>query len=382
MTVQPARSASFRRTSQADRLPDFPWDLLTGAKQLAQSHPDGIVDLSVGTPVDPVDPLIQRALASVAEVPGYPTTHGTAELRAAASAAMERRFAVPGVAESAILPVIGTKEAVAGLPSTLGIGPGQTVVIPEVAYPTYRVGAVLAGADVVAADSLTQLGPQSPALLYINSPSNPTGKVLGLDHLRKVVQWARERGTIVVSDECYLGLCWDEQAYSILDPRVCDGDMTGLLAVHSLSKTSNLASYRAGFITGDADLVTELLAVRKHAGLMLPLPIQAAMTAALSSDEHETVQRERYRGRREKLKAAIESVGFRVDESAAGLYLWSTSIDPRWGQTCWETVDKLSELGILAAPGDFYGPAGANHVRIALTATDERIDAAVRRLTA
>ena len=136
MTVQPARSASARRTSLADRLPDFPWDLLTGAKQRAQSHPDGIVDLSVGTPVDPVDPLIQRALASVADVPGYPTTHGTAELRAAAAGAMERRFAVSGIAESAILPVIGTKEVIAGLPSTLGIGPGQTVVIPEVAYPT------------------------------------------------------------------------------------------------------------------------------------------------------------------------------------------------------------------------------------------------------
>jgi succinyldiaminopimelate transaminase len=283
---------------------------------------------------------------------------------------------VPGLDETMILPVIGTKEVIAGLPSTLGIGPGDQVVIPEIAYPTYEVGALLAGADPVRADSLTQLGPSAPALLYLNSPSNPTGKVLGLEHLRKVVGWARERGTIVVSDECYLGLAWDEEPLSILDPRVTDGDLTGLLAVHSLSKTSNLASYRAGFLAGDPDLISELLAVRKHAGMMVPYAMQAAMAAALGDDGHVDAQRERYRARRDVLATAVRAAGLRIDESAAGLYLWATRDEP-----CRDTVDWLSERGILVAPGDFYGPRGVRHVRFALTATDERITAAAARLT-
>lgn len=356
-------------------LPDFPWDTLTEVKAKAAAHPGGLVDLSVGTPVDPVDPLIRSALASVAEVPGYPTTHGTPELRANAVAALVRRFGITGVTETAVLPVIGTKELIAGLPGLLGLGPADLVVIPEVAYPTYEVGGLLAGTRILRADGLTRLGPEKPALIYLNSPSNPTGKVLGVDHLRKVVSFARERGAIVASDECYLGLAWEEPAVSILDPRVCDGDHTGLLAVHSLSKTSNLASYRAGFVTGDPDLVAELLAVRKHAGMMVPFPIQAAMSAALASDEHETVQRERYRARREILRSALLGAGFRIDHSEAGLYLWSTRDEP-----CRDTLNWLADRGILAAPGDFYGPSGARHVRIALTATDERIAAAAERL--
>ncbi|MSX07379.1 MAG: succinyldiaminopimelate transaminase, partial [Actinobacteria bacterium] len=243
------------------------------------------------------------------------------------------------------------------------------------AYPTYEVGALLAGARILRADGLNRLGPERASLIFVNSPSNPTGKVLGVEHLRKVVEWARERDAIVVSDECYLGLTWEADVVSVLDPRVCDGDHTNLLAVHSLSKTSNLASYRAGFVTGDAALIAELLEVRKHAGMMVPLPIQAAMTAALADDEHENIQRERYRARRTVLKGAVEAAGFRVDHSQAGLYLWATRDEP-----CRDTVDWLAERGILAAPGEFYGPNGGKHVRIALTATDERIEAAAARL--
>ena len=279
------------------------------------------------------------------------------------------------LADEGVLPVIGTKEAIAGLTSILGIGAGETVVIPEVAYPTYEVSALLAGATPVRADSTVQLGPARPALMFVNSPSNPTGKVLGIDHLRKVVQWAREREVIVASDECYLGLTWEAEAYSILDPRVCDGDHTGLLAIHSLSKVSNLASYRAGFFAGDRDLIAELLAVRKHSGLILPFPIQSAMTAALNDDTHVDAQRERYRARRDVLKAAVENAGFTVDHSEAGLYLWATR-----GEDSRVTQGWLAERGILAAPGDFYGPAGTKHVRMALTATDERIAAAAARL--
>lgn len=344
---------------------------------LARAHPDGIVDLSVGTPVDPVAPVIRDALAAAGSSPGYPTTAGTPALRKAAVNALARRYGVSGVAADAVLPVIGTKELIAWLPTLLGLGPDDAVVVPELAYPTYEVGARLAGAQIVRADSLTQLGPQTPALVYVNSPSNPTGKVLGVDHLRKVVGWARERGVLVASDECYLGLDWEAKPLSVLHPSVSDGDHTGLLAVHSLSKTSSLAGYRAGFVAGDPSLVSELLAVRKHAGMMVPTPVQAAMVAALDDDEHEREQRARYARRREILLPALRSAGLTIEDSEAGLYLWATR-----GEPCRDTVGWLAQLGILVAPGEFYGARGTKHVRVALTATDERISAAAQRLSA
>lgn len=356
-------------------LPEFPWDTLADAKALAGAHPDGIVDLSVGTPVDPVAPQIQEALAASAAASGYPATAGTARLRASAVAALGRRFGITGLTEAAVLPVIGSKELIAWLPTLLGLGPADVVVVPELAYPTYDVGARLAGAQILRADSLTQVGPRSPALVYLNSPSNPTGRVLGVDHLRKVVRWARDRDVIVASDECYLGLGWDAEPLSVLHPSVCDGDHTGLLAIHSLSKSSSLAGYRAGFVAGDPALVAELLAVRKHAGMMVPTPVQAAMVAALDDDAHQRLQREWYERRRAALLPALRSAGFAVDHSEAGLYLWATR-----GEPCHDSVSALAALGILVAPGDFYGPGGARHVRVALTATDERIGAAVRRL--
>ena len=356
-------------------MPVFPWDTLADVTALARSHPDGIVDLSVGTPVDPVAPLIREALAEAGSAPGYPTTAGTPALRASAAAALDRRYGVTGLADDTVLPVIGTKELIAWLPTLLGLGPDDVIVVPELAYPTYEVGVQLAGGQVVRADSLTQLGPQSPALVYLNSPSNPTGKVLGVEHLRKVVGWARERRVLIASDECYLGLGWDAQPFSVLHPSVCDGDHTGLLAVHSLSKTSSLAGYRAGFVAGDPAVVAELLAVRKHAGMMVPTPVQAAMVAALDDDAHEREQRERYARRRAALLPALQSAGLTVDDSEAGLYLWATR-----GEPCRDTVAWLAQRGILVAPGEFYGSPGSQHVRVALTATDERIDAAVARL--
>ncbi|WP_327083252.1 succinyldiaminopimelate transaminase [Mycolicibacterium celeriflavum] len=370
-----ARAGLRRRVSAS--LPVFPWDTLADVTALARSHPDGIVDLSVGTPVDEVAPVIRHALAAAGSSPGYPTTAGTPALRTAAVDALARRYGVSGLADGAVLPVIGTKELIAWLPTLLGLGPDDTVVAPELAYPTYEVGARLAGAQLLRADSLTQLGPQTPALVYLNSPSNPTGKVLGADHLRKVVGWARERGVLIASDECYLGLGWDAQPLSVLHPSICGGDHTGLLAVHSLSKTSSLAGYRAGFVAGDLNVVAELLAVRKHAGMMVPTPVQAAMVAALDDDEHEREQRARYARRRDVLLPALRAAGLTVDDSEAGLYLWATR-----GEPCRETVAWLAQRGILVAPGEFYGPRGAKHVRVALTATDERISAAAQRLTA
>jgi len=369
------RSQTHRQRLSA-ALPVFPWDTLADASALAAAHPDGIVDLSVGTPVDPVAPLIREALAAASAAPGYPATAGTPALRASAVAALHRRYGITGLPEQAVLPVIGTKELIAWLPTLLRLGGDDVVVVPELAYPTYEVGARMAGAQILLADSLTQIGPRSPAIVFLNSPSNPTGRVLGVDHLRKVVGWARERGVIVASDECYLGLSWDAAPVSVLHPAVCDGDHTGLLAIHSLSKTSSLAGYRAGFVAGDPALVAELLAVRKHAGMMVPTPIQAAMVAALDDDAHEAVQRQRYAARRDALLPAVLAAGFSVDHSEAGLYLWMTR-----GEPCRDTVTWLAERGILAAPGEFYGPAGAKHVRIALTATDERIASAVQRLS-
>lgn len=370
------RSEEIRRTPLSAALPEFPWDTLADVSAKARAHQGGIVDLSVGTPVDPVAPLIRDALAAASSAPGYPTTAGTPALRGSAVAALQRRYGITGVSDQAVLPVIGTKELIAWLPTLLGLGAGDVVVVPELAYPTYEVGARLAGASVVLADSLTQLGPQSPAVVFLNSPSNPTGAVLGTDHLRKVVGWAGERGALVVSDECYLGLAWDAEPVSVLHPSVCDGDHTGLLAVHSLSKTSSLAGYRAGFVAGDPAVIAELLAVRKHAGMMVPTPIQAAMVAALDDDAHEKEQRERYARRRDALLPALRAAGYTVEHSEAGLYLWATR-----GEPCRDTVSRLADLGILVAPGEFYGPRGAQFVRVALTATDERIAAAVDRLS-
>jgi succinyldiaminopimelate transaminase len=338
------------------------------------------VDLSVGTPVDPTPAVVQHALCEAADSPGYPTTIGRVDTRQACLDWLSRRHGVVGLGLDAVLPVVGSKELIASLAGHLGIGPGDLVAYPELAYPTYEVGAVLAGARAVATDSLTSLGPETPALLWLNSPSNPTGRVLPPAHLRKVVDWCRERGTILVSDECYIECAWDEDPVSVLHPSISGGSTEGILTVHSLSKRSNLAGYRCAFVAGDTALVGELLAVRKNLGLQMPAPQQAAMIAALDDDAHVLEQHARYAGRRARLREALESAGFRIDHSEASLYLWASRQTPAGDEDCWDTVSWLAERGILAAPGTFYGAAGAHHVRIAFTATDERIDAAVERL--
>jgi succinyldiaminopimelate transaminase len=377
-SVPPATSWWAAR-AVSSRLPDFPWDHLTEYAARARSHVDGIVDLSVGTPVDPTPEVVQQALREAADAPGYPMTVGLPETRQACIDWLERRHGVTGLGLDAVLPVIGSKELIASMPGHLGLGPGDLVVYPKLAYPTYEVGARLAGARAVAADSLTSLGPERVKLLWINSPSNPTGKVLPVDHLRKVVAWARERGVLLVSDECYVECAWEATdgrgPVSVLHPDVCDGDHTGIVTVHSLSKRSNLAGYRCAFAAGDPAVIGELLAVRKNLGLQMPGPQQVAMKAALDDDAHVDEQHARYAARRTKLKTALERAGFRIDDSQGSLYLWATR-----GEPCWETVDALADLGILVAPGEFYGPAGAEHVRVAFTATDERVDEAVRRL--
>ncbi|MDP9221838.1 MAG: succinyldiaminopimelate transaminase [Actinomycetota bacterium] len=371
----------------AHDLPEFPWDRLIPYAARAREYETGIVDLSVGTPVDPTPALIQEALAAAGDASGYPQTYGTPDLREAVAAWFARRRGVPDVDPAGVLPTIGSKELVGLLPTLLGLGAGDIVVHPEVAYPTYDVGARIAGAEPVAADGTAQLGPLASRvkLVWVNSPANPTGRVLGASHLAKVVQWGRQHGAIIASDECYSELSWapapgtegaEPSVPSILDPRVCGGSHEGLLAVYSLSKQSNLAGYRAAFAAGDVALVRRLLEVRKHAGLMMPWPVQRAMLVALNDDEHVAVQRDRYAARRAVLRPALEAAGFRVDHSEAGLYFWVTR-----DEDCWASVDWLAARGILVAPGSFYGPAGARHVRVALTATDERIAEAASRLS-
>nr|WP_117212880.1 succinyldiaminopimelate transaminase [Allorhizocola rhizosphaerae] len=350
-------------------LPDFPWDLLEPAKAKAASHPDGLVDLSMGTPVDPVPDFIQRALAEAADAPGYPLTAGTPALRSALEKWIAQACgAQPGFG---VLPSIGSKEMVAWLPTLLGLGPGDTVVLPEVCYPTYEVGVRLAGATVAREPV------PGARLVWINSPSNPTGRVLSASEMAALVAWARREGAIVASDECYLTLPWTATPTSVLS--ICAGDYAGVLALHSLSKRSNLAGYRAGVVSGDPSLVGELLAVRKHAGMIVPAPVQAAMIAALGDEAHAAAQRSVYGARRTVLIEAVEKAGFTITHSQAGLYLWlSRGAD----EDCWSLVDWFAQRGILVAPGDFYGPAGKSHVRLAFTATDERVNAAAARLCA
>jgi succinyldiaminopimelate transaminase len=375
------------------QLPDFPWDSLAPFAARAREHADGIVDLSVGSPVDPTPAVVREALVAATDAHAYPTTSGSLALRQAIVEWYARRRGVTALSTDAVLPTIGSKELVALLPLLLGLGPGDTVVYPRTAYPTYAVGAVIARTAGVAADD-PSAWPASTRLVWLNSPGNPTGAVLGVPALRAAVARARELGAVLVNDECYAELGWSpaqwagddadasvsngrdsERVPSILDPRVIGDDATGVLSVYSLSKQSNLAGYRAAFVAGDESLVRRVLEVRKHAGLIPPAPVQAAMIAALGDERHVAEQRERYRVRREVLAAALSTAGFRIDHSEAGLYLWATRHEPAL-----VTIAALAEVGILAAPGTFYEGDASQHVRLALTATDERIAAGARRL--
>ena len=373
MSQGPTGTVGRRRLAAS--LPDFPWDSLDAAKTAAGAHPDGIVDLSVGTPVDPTPEIGRRALADAADSPGYPLTSGTPALLRAIADYLDSRWGAVGIAPEATLPVIGTKELVAWIPTLLGLGPDDLVVFPAMAYPTYEVGARIAGCRFLAAEDPTTLD-ETPALVWLNSPSNPTGEILSGPELRRRVDWARQRGAIVASDECYGEFGWDAEPVSVLHPDVSGGDHTDLLALFSLSKRSNLAGYRAGFVAGDGQLVAELLAVRKHAGMIPPRPVQEAMRVLLGDQTHVNEQYERYRRRRALLRPALEAAGFTIEHSEGSLYLWATR-----GEDGRDSVAWLAERGILVAPGDFYGAAAAQFVRVGLTASDERIAAAAERLS-
>lgn len=370
----------------------YPWDTLGDVRATAAAYPGGMVDLSVGTPVDPTPEVVRGALAGAADAPGYPLTYGTTALREAVAGWFARRRGVQGLDPAGVMPTIGSKELVGLLPSLLRLGPGDVVVHPEIAYPTYDVGARLAGATPLPADDVaTWAGRSDVRLVWVNSPSNPTGAVADVEHLRAVVEAAREIGAVVVSDECYAELPWEprwlapdgtSRVPSLLDPRVSGGTHEGLLVAYSLSKQSNVAGYRAAFVAGDPALVADLVATRKHLGMIVPAPVQAAMVVALGDDAHVRAQRERYRRRREALLPALRTAGLVVDDSEAGLYLWARSRGDDAGPTRSRDLARwFAQHGVLVGPGEFYGVAGAHHVRVALTAGDDAVARAVARIT-
>jgi succinyldiaminopimelate transaminase len=361
-----------------DRLPEYPWEQLKPYGEKARAHEGGLVDLSVGSPVDPTPEIIRAALEAASNSPGYPSTGGSSEFKAAVVDWFARRRQVPGLTPENVMPSIGSKELISFLPLLLGLGKGDVVVQPKVAYTAYIVGAALVDAEIVSEDD-PSLWPANTKLIWINSPGNPDGRVLDVDQMKAAVDRARELGAVLASDECYAELGWDEWSNklipSVLDPRVCGGDYTNILALYSLSKQSNMAGHRAAFAAGDAALVKSLVNIRMHAGLNTPAPVQQAIAVALGDYEHVAKEKEIYRARREVILPAVKAFGFEVTDSEAGLYIWATL-----GEDCWATVSRMAELGILVAPGSLYGTSSLKHVRFALTATDERIAEGARRL--
>lgn len=370
-----------------EALPDYPWDSLAPYIEIARSHPQGAIDLSVGSPVDPTPPAVAEALARATEAHGYPATAGTTALREAIAAWFSRRRGVD-ISADAVLPTVGSKELVALLPFLLGIERGEAVVFPRTAYPSYAIGAALVGADAIASDD-PATWPEHTKLIWVNSPANPHGRVLDVEELRAAVDRARELGAVIAGDECYAEFGWDapwdaQQIPSILDPRVVGADHSGVLAVYSLSKQSNLAGYRAALVGGDPELIARLLTVRKHAGLILPAPVQAAMTAALEDDTHVEAQRAVYCARREVLRPALAAAGYDIDHSEAGLYLWVSrpEVAANRPTEAWALVEAFARLGIIVGPGHFYGSDSADHVRLALTSSDDNIRRAAERIAA
>jgi succinyldiaminopimelate transaminase len=361
--------------------PPYPYDRLDELKAIAERHEGGVVDLSIGTPCDPPPAAVIAALGSSGAERGYPASIGSVAFREAAARWLERRLGVEADAGS-IGACIGTKELVAGMPQWLRLRRPDldTVLYPAISYPSYEMGATLAGCRAVPVPvdgqwriDLSAIDPADAAralCLWVNTPGNPAG---GLDDLSAAAEWGREHGVPVLSDECYAEFTWEGPPRSILA-----AGSQGVLAVHSLSKRSNLAGVRSGFYAGDADLVHYLREVRKHAGFMVPGPVQAASVAALDDDAHVDAQRERYRRRLERCAALLRAAyGIEVSMPGGGFYLWVEAPDG----DAWAFSRRLAaDAGMLVSPGEFYGPAGAAHVRIALVQPDDRLELLERRL--
>jgi succinyldiaminopimelate transaminase len=370
--------------------PTFPQDRLDDLRATAAAVPGGSVDTSIGTPVDPVPEVALRALAAAAPgSAGYPPSVGTPALREAASDWMRRRLGVD-VPPAGVAACVGTKEIVASLPRLLSLrDPSRdTVLYPAVSYPTYEMGATLAGlrAVPVPVDEHWRLDVARVAaedvgrtlLLWLNEPANPTGASTPAPDLVAIVEWALEHGMIVASDECYAEFTYDESGAPAPPATALAAGADRVLAVHSLSKRSNLAGLRAGFVAGDPELVGYLAEVRRHAGMIVPTPVQAAAAAVLADDAHVDEQRERYRQRRQAALQALEGFGLAHDGGTSTFYLWLR--DASGGADGWAVAARLAEHGLVVAPGDLYGPDGADHVRLSLTITDDQLAMALDRL--
>lgn len=356
------------------RPPPYPYDRLDALREVADRLPGGCVDLSIGTPCDPAPPAVVAALSGSQAERGYPPSVGTPALRTAVTGWMARRFGVD-LDPAHVAACIGTKELVAGIPQWLSLRTPDrdTVLYPEISYPTYAMGATLARCRPVPYGTLDDIDPADAAralCLWVNSPANPTG---ALADLPAAAAWGRERGVPVFSDECYIEFTWDGPGRTIL------GEGTeGVVALHSLSKRSNLAGVRVGFYAGDPELVHYLSEVRKHAGFMVPGPVQAAGAVALGDEEHVAAQRDRYRRRLDRLGEALRGAGMSCPEPAGSFYLWC---EAPGGNDGWSAAAWLAEHGgVLVAPGDLYGPAGGRHVRVAVVQPDDRIELVAQRL--
>lgn len=359
--------------------PPYPYDRLDPIQKIASQHDGGIVDLSIGTPCDPPPAAVIEALSGSGSERGYPASIGSEALRRSIARWMARRFEID-VPLSRIAACIGTKEFVATTPQYMKLRrPNRdTVIYPAVAYPTYEMGAVLAGLRAIALPmnaeghmdfaSLSQDDIDRALMVWVNSPSNPTGS---LDDLKYAANWGRKHNIPIFSDECYTEFTWSTSPQSILQH-----GLDGVVAVHSLSKRSNLAGVRVGFYAGDAEIVEYLKEVRKHAGFMVPGPAQAAGVAALDDDAHVAVQRDRYRSRLEMMAKTLSAwSGIDIAMPDGGFYLWFDAND------AWEFTEKLArEGGALVSPGDFYGAGGSRFVRVAVVQPDAKLAMVADRL--
>jgi succinyldiaminopimelate transaminase len=362
--------------------PPYPYERLDALKEIADALPGGVVDCSIGTPCDLVPDLVVAAAAdAVSRSMGYPPSAGTGVLRDAAAAWMARRLGVD-VAPAHIAACIGTKEMVVSLPHFLALRNPErdTVLFPAVAYPSYDMGATLAGRRGVPVpldgdwhvdlDAIHDDDADRALLLWINEPGNPSSSVADASYFERVAAWGRAHGVVVASDECYVEFA--PQRNTILR-----SGSDGVLAVHSLSKRSNLAGMRVGFFAGDHDLVEYLVETRKHGGFIVPTPAQAAAVAALHDDTHVDVQRKRYADRRSLVIERLATVGLRHHGGAMLFYLWLRDDE---GSDGWTIADRLARVGLLVAPGDLYGEAGAPYARLALVQPRERLEPALDRL--
>ena len=354
--------------------PPYPYDRLEEVTAVAASHDGGAVDLSIGTPCDPPPSAVLAALSAGDSARGYPPSIGTRAFRAAAADWMQRRLAVTVDPSTQLAACVGTKEFVASLPQYLRLrDPARdTVLYPAVSYPTYAMGATLAGCRAVAYHRLDEIDAADSAralCVWVNSPANPTG---ALSDLAAAARWGRERDVPVVSDECYAEFTWTGRASSVVA-----AGTAGVLAVHSLSKRDNFAGARIGFYAGDAELVHYLREVRKHAGLMPSGPVQDAAIVALGDDAHVEQQRIRYLNRLTRLQQVLAALGYEAPLPDGAFYLW-VPVPEAWNAA----ADLAKRAGMVVSPGEFYGDAAAGFVRVAAVAPDERIELLASRVGA